>query len=70
MKKLLLIFITFNIFVWHITTNFDSSEIIQEVSIILGGNGGGGRKDLAQAGGVKLNNLSKAIKKIKDNLIF
>src|SRR6056300_355339 len=33
-----------------IVNNFDSSKIIQEVSLLLGGKGGGGRKDLAQAG--------------------
>ena len=53
-----------------LTSNFDSSEIIQDVSIILGGKGGGGRKDLAQAGGISLDNINKAIDKIKDNLSF
>ena len=53
-----------------LTTNFDSSKIIQDLSIILGGNGGGGRKDLAQAGGVNLDNVNKVIDKIKDNLNF
>ena len=48
-----------------LTYNFDSSKIIQDVSIILGGKGGGGRKDLAQAGGLSLDNISKAIDKIK-----
>ena len=51
-----------------LTSNFNSSKIIQEVSIILGGKGGGGREDLAQAGGTSLDNISKAIDKIKDNL--
>ncbi len=53
-----------------LTTNFDSSKIIQDLSIILGGKGGGGRKDLAQAGGVNLDNVNKVIDKIKDNLNF
>ena len=53
-----------------LTTNFDSSKIIQDVSIILGGKGGGGRKDLAQAGGLSLANINKALNKIKDNLNF
>ena len=48
--------------------SFDCSKIIQEVSVILGGKGGGGRKDLAQAGGVKLSNLDQAINKIRENL--
>jgi alanyl-tRNA synthetase len=50
--------------------NFDSSKIIQEVSIILGGKGGGGRKDMAQAGGIDLSNLESAISKIRDSLNF
>ncbi|MDC0232893.1 alanine--tRNA ligase [Pelagibacteraceae bacterium] len=49
---------------------FDSSKIIQEVSVMLGGKGGGGRKDLAQAGGSELDNLDKAINKIRENLKF
>jgi len=50
--------------------SFDSSKIIQEVSLILGGKGGGGRKDLAQAGGTELSNLDQAINKIRENLNF
>jgi len=53
-----------------LTYNFDSSKVIQDVSIILGGKGGGGRKDLAQAGGLSLDNITKAIDKIKENLSF
>ena len=50
--------------------NFDSSQIIQEVSKILGGKGGGGRKDIAQAGGADLTNLDDAINNIRNNLNF
>ena len=50
--------------------NFDSSKIIQEVSKILGGKGGGGRKDIAQAGGTDLTNLEDAINKIRESLNF
>lgn len=53
-----------------LTSNFDSSKIIQDISIILGGKGGGGRKDLAQAGGLSLDNINKAIDKIKKSLEF
>ena len=53
-----------------LTSNFDSSKIIQDLSIILGGKGGGGRKDLAQAGGISLDNIDNAIDKIKNNLRF
>ena len=48
--------------------SFDSSKIIQEISLMLGGKGGGGRKDLAQAGGTKLSYLDQAINKIRENL--
>jgi Alanyl-tRNA synthetase len=37
---------------------------------MLGGKGGGGRKDLAQAGGTELSNLDQVINKIKENLNF
>ena len=53
-----------------LTSNFDSSKIIQDLSSILGGKGGGGRKDLAQAGGISLDNINNAIDKIRDNLNF
>jgi alanyl-tRNA synthetase len=53
-----------------IVNNFDSSKIIQEVSLLLGGKGGGGRKDFAQAGGSDLTNLEDAINKIRDSLNF
>ena len=53
-----------------LTSNFDSSKIIQDLSSILGGKGGGGRKDLDQAGGISLDNINNAIDKIRDNLNF
>ena len=51
-----------------LTSNFDSSEVIQDVSKILGGKGGGGRKDIAQAGGISLENIDQAMDRIKTNL--
>ena len=53
-----------------LTSDFDSAKVIQEVSKILGGKGGGGRKDMAQAGGASLDNIDQAIEKIKSNLSF
>ncbi len=53
-----------------LTSNFDSVKVIQDVSKILGGKGGGGRKDLAQAGGVSLKNIDEAIDKIRVYLTF
>ena len=51
-----------------LTSNFDSSEVIRDVSKILGGKGGGGRKDMAQAGGISLENIDQAMDRIKTNL--
>ena len=53
-----------------LTSNFDSAEVIQDVSKILGGKGGGGRKDMAQAGGISLENIDQAMDRIKTNLRF
>ena len=50
--------------------NFNSSSIIQDISKLLGGKGGGGRKDLAQAGGSSLENINEAINKVKKSLDF
>jgi len=51
-----------------LTSSFDSAEVIQDVSKILGGKGGGGRKDMAQAGGISLENIDQAMDRIKTNL--
>ena len=51
-----------------LTSNFNSAEVIQDVSKILGGKGGGGRKDMAQAGGISLENIDQAMDRIKTNL--
>ena len=53
-----------------LTDNFNSSIIIQDISKLLGGKGGGGRKDLAQAGGSSLENINEVIDKVKRNLDF
>ena len=63
-------FLANNVLIVPLKNNFDCSKIIQDVSIILGGKGGGGRKDIAQAGGNDLNNIENAINKIRDNLSF
>lgn len=53
-----------------LTDNFNSSIVIQDISKLLGGSGGGGRKDLAQAGGSSLDNVKQAISKLKNYLNF
>ena len=55
-------------FALYKASNFDSAKVIQDVSKILGGKGGGGRKDMAQAGGISLENIDQAMDRIKTNL--
>ncbi|MDA7829036.1 alanine--tRNA ligase [bacterium] len=45
-------------------TKYDSVKLIKIVSEILGGKGGGGRKDFAQAGGINKNKIEEAYKRI------
>ena len=40
--------------------------MVNEVSSVLGGKGGGGRPDMAQSGGSDPKNRQQAINKIKD----
>ena len=47
---------------------FDAVELVKVASSILGGKGGGGRKDFAQAGGQDQSKILEAFEKIK-NLI-
>ena len=47
---------------------FDSSIIIKDISKLLGGKGGGGRKDLAQAGGQDESKINEAINFIKSKI--
>ena len=47
---------------------FDASKEIREISIILGGKGGGGRKDLAQGGGSDVTKINESIRYLEDKL--
>ena len=49
-----------------LTSKFSAVEMVNEVSAILGGKGGGGRPDMAQSGGSDPKNSLQAINKIKD----
>ena len=49
-----------------LTNTFNSSSLIKDISKILGGKGGGGRKDLAQGGGNDPSKIDEGIKFIKD----
>lgn len=44
--------------------DLDSSELVKKGSLILGGKGGGGRKDMAQGGGVIKESLKNLINKL------
>ncbi|MDC3233044.1 alanine--tRNA ligase [Pelagibacteraceae bacterium] len=41
---------------------FDAVKLVKEAAEIIGGKGGGGRKDFAQAGGVNVNKIEEAFK--------
>ena len=45
-------------------SKYDAVELVKAASVILGGKGGGGRKDFAQAGGVDKNKIKEAFKEI------
>ena len=47
-----------------LTTKYDAVDLVKSAAIILGGKGGGGRKDFAQAGGVDKNKIADAFKEI------
>ena len=51
-------------FYTYLTEKYDAVNLVKIASEILGGKGGGGRKDFAQAGGVEKNKVEKAFKEI------
>lgn len=50
-----------------LTERYHAGAIVKEIAPIVGGSGGG-RPDMAQAGGAKPENLSEALKKLEDIL--
>ena len=48
-----------------LTNNYDAVQLVKVGSEIIGGKGGGGRKDFAQAGGNKKDQIDEAFNKIK-----
>ena len=48
-----------------LTSKFDAVKLVKLSSEIIGGQGGGGRKDFAQAGGQDQSKINEAIAKIK-----
>ena len=48
-----------------LTNKFDAVQFVKVGSEIIGGKGGGGRKDFAQAGGQDQSKISEAFDKLK-----
>ena len=48
-----------------LTKQYDAIKFVKSGSEILGGKGGGGRSDFAQAGGVHSNKIDESFEKIK-----
>ena len=48
-----------------LTSKYDAVQFVKIGSEIIGGKGGGGRKDFAQAGGQDQSKIEKAFEKIK-----
>ncbi|MAW16946.1 MAG: alanine--tRNA ligase [Pelagibacteraceae bacterium] len=51
-----------------LVSKYDAVSLVKIASEILGGKGGGGRKDFAQAGGVNRNKIDDAFKAIVDKI--
>ena len=51
-----------------LTVKFDAVTLVKSASEILGGKGGGGRKDFAQAGGVDPSKIEQAFKEVRKRL--
>ena len=47
-----------------LTSKYDAVELVKIAAEILGGKGGGGRKDFAQAGGTNKEKIDEAFKQI------
>ena len=50
-------------------TKYDAVDLVKAAAVILGGKGGGGRKDFAQAGGVDKDKIEEAFKEISKKII-
>ncbi len=51
-----------------LTSKFDAVKLVKEATEILGGKGGGGRKDFAQAGGVSKDKIEDAFKALSKKI--
>ena len=48
-----------------LTSKYDAVKFVKTGSEIVGGKGGGGRPDFAQAGGIEVNKIDEAFEKLK-----
>lgn len=51
------------------TSRFNAVDLVRVAAVVVGGNGGGGRPDMAQAGGPDATQLENAIKAIQQKII-
>jgi len=51
-----------------LTSKYDAVVLAKTASTVLGGKGGGGRKDFAQAGGVDKSKIEEAFKEISKKI--
>ena len=51
-----------------LTSKYNAVDFVKAASVILGGKGGGGRKDFAQAGGVDKDKIKEAFKEISKKI--
>ena len=47
---------------------YNAIKLVKEAAEILGGKGGGGRKDFAQAGGVNKDKIEEVFKSLAKNI--
>ena len=52
----------------ELTKKFDTVQLVKLASEVLGGRGGGGRKDFAQAGGSHKDKIKEAFKILNDKI--
>jgi alanyl-tRNA synthetase len=52
----------------NLIKDYDAVKLVKEAAEILGGKGGGGRKDFAQAGGVKKDKIDEVFKFLTQNI--
>ncbi|MBP1532297.1 MAG: alanine--tRNA ligase, partial [Alphaproteobacteria bacterium] len=49
-----------------LTTKYNAVELVRAAAVVLGGQGGGGRADMAQAGGTDVSKITEALAKVKE----